>query len=258
MKYRSIALLLSYFFVLTSCGNTSPSKTAHEGDWKYLFDGTSLEGWRGYNARELPPGWAIVDSTLTFTSALVNEADYDYSGSKDIIYGAEKFDFFELYLEWKLPKGGNSGIFYHVQEGFAGIPEIAPEYQLIDDVNYAQLHDLTAYNLSVGNTKNPSELQPSQKTASDYAMYAAPENKILHPIGQWNSSRIEYTPQGVTYYLNGKKTVSFTPDSEDWNNRRTTGKWKDFPNYARVKNGYIGLQDHGSGLAFRHIKIRKR
>lgn len=258
MKYVSITFLLISCMVLTNCGNQNKQKTNKEADWKILFDGTSLAGWRGYNATELPPGWSIVDSTLTFTTAMVKEADYDYKGSKDIIYGAEKFDYFELYLEWKLPEGGNSGIFYHVQEGFPGIPEIAPEYQLIDDVNYARLHDITAYNLSLGNTENPSELQPMQKTASDYAMYAAPEDKILHPVGQWNSSRIVYTAQGVTYHLNGKETVSFDPNSEEWNRRRTTGKWKDFPDYARSKNGYIGFQDHGSGLAFRNIKIRKR
>ena len=258
MKHIYFTFLTICCIVFSNCERTNKPKTSKTADWQILFDGTSLDGWRGYNAENLPPGWSIVDSTLTFTTAKVNEADYDYKGSKDIIYGAEIFDYFELYLEWKLPEGGNSGIFYHIQEGFPGIPEIAPEYQLIDDDNYARLHDITEYNLSVGNTKNPSELQPMQKTASDYAMYAAPDDKILYPVGQWNSSRIVCTAQGVTYFLNGKETVSFDPNSEDWNTRRSSGKWKDFPNYARFKKGYIGFQDHGSGLAFRNIKIKKR
>ena len=253
---KSLTLLL-LGGLLVNCAQT-PNKKEPQKPWQILFDGSSTEGWRGYNAESLPPGWSIQDSTLTFVTERVKEEDYDYKGSKDIIYGAEEFDNFELYLEWKIPEAGNSGIFYHVQEGFPGIPEIAPEYQLIDDVNYTAFNDITDYNLRVGNSNNPSELQPTQKTGSDYAMYAAPENKKYNPVGEWNSSRIVYTPEKVTYYLNGEETISFVPDSDDWKQRRATSKWKDYPDYARFKKGYIGFQDHGSGLAFRNIKIRKR
>ena len=252
--------ILSICLLLTNCGEQKSKKAIDTAtaEWQVLFDGTSIDGWRGYNAETLPPGWSIVAGTLTFETEVVKEVDYDYKGSRDIIYGVEEFSQFELYLEWKLPEGGNSGIFYHVKEGFPGIPEIAPEYQLIDDENYARLNDITAYNISVGNTDNPSALQPSQKTASDYAMYAAPEDKKLNPVGEWNSSRIVYTKEKVTYYLNGEETVSFVPESEEWKQRRAISKWKEFPNYAKFKKGYIGFQDHGSGLAFRNIKIRKR
>lgn len=54
--------------------------------------------------------------TLTFDTQLGLEQDY--KGGKDIMYGAEEFENFELYLEWKIPEGGNSGIFYHVKEGY--------------------------------------------------------------------------------------------------------------------------------------------
>src|SRR5690606_40821753 len=100
-------------------------------EWIYLFDGTSTEGWRGYNMDSLPPGWIVKDSTLTFDTELGLEQDY--TGGKDIIYAKEEFDNFELYLEWKIPAGGNSGIFYHVKEGYDGPPVVSPEYQLIDD-----------------------------------------------------------------------------------------------------------------------------
>ena len=88
------------------------------------------------NGDHMPPGWKIVDSVLTFTTAQILEEDYDYTGSRDIIYGAEEFDNFELYVEWNIPKGGNSGIFYHLKEGYDGPPVVAPEYQLLDDENY--------------------------------------------------------------------------------------------------------------------------
>ena len=93
--------------------------------------------------RKMPPGWKIIDSVLTFKTEQILEQDFDYKKSRDIIYGDEMFENFELYVEWKIPVGGNSGILYHIQEGYDGPHEVAPEYQLIDDANYASIHDLT-------------------------------------------------------------------------------------------------------------------
>ena len=134
---------------LVICTFSSCKETSYS-EWIHLFDGTSTEGWRAYNGDALPPGWAIKDSILTFHTEQILEEDYDYKGSRDIIYGVEEFEKFELYVEWKIPKGGNSGIFYHIKEGYEGPHMIAPEYQLIDDQNYATIHDLKAYNESFG------------------------------------------------------------------------------------------------------------
>jgi hypothetical protein len=213
-------------------------------EWISLFDGTSLNGWRAYNGDEMPPGWMIIDSVLTFTTDQIMEEDYDYKGSRDIIYGASEFDNFELYLEWKIPKGGNSGIFYHLKEGYDGPPEVAPEYQLLDDKNYEEVHNY--------------KLKDWQKTGADYAMYSPDTSeKKLNPIGEWNSSRIVFTPKRAEHWLNGRKVLSFIPWSEDWYERRNSGKWSSAPDYAKYKKGFIGLQDHGSNLYFRNIKIKK-
>ena len=83
---------------------------------------------------------------LTFKTEQILEQDFDYKKSRDIIYGDEMFENFELYVEWKIPVGGNSGILYHIQEGYDGPHEVAPEYQLIDDANYASIHDIKSYN----------------------------------------------------------------------------------------------------------------
>ncbi len=256
---KKLAILLLLASISYSCKTESKREKKVEkpaqSDWIVLFDGSSLEGWRAYNGSELPPGWVIQEGVLTFDTEKRLEADY--KGGKDIIYGLEEFDNFELYLEWKLPEGGNSGVFYHLKEGYGSPAEVAPEYQLIDDVNYGRIHDLTAYNTSLG-YPNPEELQPLQQTASDYAMYAAnPEKKVLHPIGSWNTTKIMFTPNKVEYWLNGEKVLSFVPWSEDWKQRKNVGKWKDFPDYGKFKTGYIGFQDHDSPIGFRNIKIRK-
>ena len=232
--------LVIVIFLFISCKQASKKNASV---WISLFDGTSLNGWRAYNGDEMPPGWMIIDSVLTFTTDQIMEEDYDYKGSRDIIYGASEFDNFELYLEWKIPKGGNSGIFYHLKEGYDGPPEVAPEYQLLDDKNYEEVHNY--------------KLKDWQKTGADYAMYSPDTSeKILNPIGEWNSSTIVFTPKRVDHWLNGRKVLSFIPWSEDWYKRRNSGKWSGAPDYAKYKTGFIGLQDHGSNLYFRNIKIK--
>ena len=238
MKKIILTLVLISFW---SC-KEPPKKPSNE--WINLFDGSSLEGWRAYNGDRMPPGWKIVDSVLTFTTDQILEEDYDYKGSRDIIYGLEEFDNFELYIEWNIPEGGNSGIFYHIKEGYDGLPDVSPEYQLIDDENYAKIHDY--------------DLQDWQMTGADYAMHLPDKTqKLLNPTGQWNSSRIVFTPDNVEHWLNGRKLLSFVPWSEDWFKKRDSGSWSNTPDYGKYKTGYIGLQDHGSNLYFRNINIKK-
>ena len=270
MKHLFAILLLST--ILISCKNDQKpqleeadplekqeeSKSSKSEDWIYLFDGVSTDGWRAYNGDSLPPGWIAKDSVLTFDTELGMEQDY--TGGQDIIYAKEEFENFEFYVEWKIPEGGNSGIFYHLKEGIegAGPPDISPEYQLLDDANYASIHDLTSYNKSMGVTENLQDLQDWQKTASDYAMHPADASeKILHPVGEWNTTRIIFTPEKVEHWLNGIKVVSFVPWNEDWQAKKNAGKWKDAALYGSFKTGYIGFQDHSSPIWFRNIKIKK-
>ncbi len=231
------------------------NQTQEDADWMVLFDGKTTEGWRGYNSEVMPPGWVAEDGILMFDTA--RAAEQEYTGGRDIVYGAEAFDNFELYVEWKIPEGGNSGIFYHIQEDYPGPSGVAPEYQLINDANYAAMHDLTAYNSQFG-AAEPEKLQDWQMTAADYAMHTPdPEKKVLNPAGEWNTTTIVFTPEKVEHWLNGKMVLSFKPWSDDWYEKRNSGKWHDSPDYGTFKTGYIGFQDHGSSLWFRNIKIKK-
>ena len=118
-----IVLLAGYAMIVFG----SQSSKADD-QWIYLFDGTTTEGWRAYNGESLPSKWTIKDSVLTFDTNL--QLEKDMKGGGDIIYYLEEFENFELYLEWKLPEGGNSGVFYHLKEGFNTPYEVGPEYQL--------------------------------------------------------------------------------------------------------------------------------
>tara|TARA_B100000900_G_scaffold119957_1_gene101266 strand:- start:457 stop:1170 length:714 start_codon:yes stop_codon:yes gene_type:complete len=228
--------LLFIIILLTACNSKKDS------DWIYLFDGETTDGWRAYNGETIPDKWAAIDGNLTFDTEL--KLEEEWSGGGDIIYHKEQFEYFELYLEWKLPKGGNSGIFYHVQEGYNAPYEISPEYQILDDDGWEEI--------------NNAKLESWQKSGADYAMHEPNiNNKSLNPAGEWNSSRIIYTKEKAEHWLNGKLLLSFVPYSEDWYSKRNSGKWDDFPDYGKFKNGYIALQDHDTPIWFRNIKIKK-
>ncbi|WP_081210300.1 3-keto-disaccharide hydrolase [Salegentibacter sediminis] len=247
-------IILSVFTVtaMMACKNSSENSesesevkaeekneiSSQDEDWQYLFDGKNADGWRAYNGEDgegLPDGWIIEDETL---KSLGKGGDI----GGDIVYEEKEFDEFELYLEWKISPEGNSGVFYHVieDEKYDAPYFAAPEYQIIDQLGF------------------PQELESWQSIGGDYGMYDPEYNEEdLKEIGEWNSSRIRFTNEKVTYWLNGEKTLEFEPWSEDWQKRKEEGKWKDFPDYGKAKSGLIGLQDHGSFTWFRNIKIKE-
>ena len=94
-----------------------------------LFDGTSLKGWRGYAKSYMPDCWKIEDGCLKFSRSNGREGG-------DVIF-AHKFRNFELEMEWKIAKGGNSGIFYLAQEfytiGNDGKMNVEPIFKIIID-----------------------------------------------------------------------------------------------------------------------------
>ena len=82
-------------------------------------------------------------------------------------------------------------------------------------------------------------------------------DKKLNPAGEWNSSKIIFTKQNVEHWLNGVNIISFVPWSDEWKKLRDSGKWNDYPDYGKFKRGYIGIQDHGSSLWFKNIKLKR-
>ena len=153
----------------------------------------------------------------------------------------KKFANFELKWEWKVNKGSNSGVMYHVQEGekYHSPYETGPEYQIIDDIGF------------------PEKLEEWQKAGADYAMTVPNDQKVLKPVGEWNTSSIIFNRGHVEHWLNGKKIVEFDAWTDDWNKKRTESKWKNYPDYGQAKTGEIALQDHGDKAFYKHIMIRE-
>ncbi|WP_422081053.1 3-keto-disaccharide hydrolase [Ulvibacterium sp.] len=213
---------------------TSPvtqEMTMGNDDWISLMD-ASL--WRGYNEDSLPGNWQFKDDIIEC-----------YGTGGDIggdIITKDTYDNFELSLEWKITAGGNSGIFYHVVEDtvYKAPYETGAEYQLLDDDGFSE------------------PIKEWQKSGANYAMHVADKDKKqLKPVGEWNSSKIVFNKGEVEHWLNGEKIVTFNKFSEDWKEKRNSGKWNDFPDYGKANDGYLGLQDHGAGVWFRNVKVKR-
>ncbi|MEQ9289613.1 MAG: DUF1080 domain-containing protein [Cyclobacteriaceae bacterium] len=228
-KFIVIGLILVATNVYAQQSNVL-TKTEKKEGWELLFDGKNLNRWKKFNRGQVS-GWKVEDGVL-------NNSGIGSDHGGDIIT-KKQYDDFELYMEWKLSKKSNSGIFIRVQEGIVQkIYQSGPEYQLCDDQNFA---------------KNRDE---NQFTGSAYAMYTA-ENPLIKPVGEWNSSRIVVKGKKVQHWMNDKKVVEYEIGSDDWKKRKYNSKWKDEPHYGMADKGHIGLQDHGGLTQFRNIKIRQ-
>lgn len=231
--FTVIIALLSAVFI-TSCNYGDRQILQDEKvdkEWIILFDGSTTDAWRGFNRADLPGGWTIEEGVL-----ITSGQGGDLGG--DIITKAV-FENFHLSLEWNISEGGNSGIFFNVLEGdYPAVYATGPEYQLIDDIGFAY------------------PLEKWQQTGANYAMHNADSTKkIFHPAGSWNHSEIRVEDGHVTHWLNGEIIVEYELWDDDWKARRDISKWKDYPGYGSGIRGHLGLQDHGSPVRFRNIKV---
>jgi cytochrome c len=207
--------------------NTLGADEARQG-FALLFDGKSLDAFRGYRRTDVPAGWSAVEGELRFTPG---------QGGGDLAT-RESYGDFELRLDWKVSPGGNSGIMYRVTEDRTYPWETGPEYQVLDD----DLH--------------PDGRSPLTSAASAYGLYARSRD-LVRPAGFWNETRIVVKGDSVEHWLNGVKVVEYRLNSADWKKRVAESKFSSMPDYGQRKAGHIVLQDHGDLVSYRNIRIRR-
>jgi len=244
MKKLSILLLLCT--LAYSCKENKESTTTNVSEaqqentdaaqnddgWISLFDGTSMDAWRGYGSDSMANGWSIEDGNLTYTPG--------QKGPNDIIT-KEKYTDFELSVDWKISEGGNSGIFWSVEERKdQPIYVSALEIQVLDDERHPDAKNGTSHQAG--------------------ALYdlVSPTPGLVKPAGEWNTCYIyvnHKTNEGYAM-LNGKKVVSFPLHGEQWDAMVAKSKFKDWSSFGVHHTGYIGLQDHGDKVWYKNIKIK--
>lgn len=181
--------------------------------------------WRAYGATGLTPNWRVSGGDIAHMP-----------GGGDLI-SVETFRNFELAFEWRLAAGGNSGIMYRVVESAGASYASGPEYQILDNGGHAD-----------GNS-------PLTSAASAYALYG-PAEDVTRPVGEWNSGRIVVDGNKVEHWLNDVKVVAYELGSDEWRARVAASKFAGWPDYGMAAEGHISLQDHGSVVHYRNVRIK--
>jgi hypothetical protein len=227
LSLAGMITLTSMTIFMQEKNNTLSDKEKREG-WQLLFDGKSTSNWKPYK-NAVSDGWEVVNGEL-------HCKENGVQNRSDLVTIAQYKDF-EFSFDWKVAKGANSGVMYHVTEDHDAAYQTGPEYQLIDDIGY------------------PGTLEDWQKSGSDYAMH--PPSKIMaKPTGEYNHSRIIVKGAHVEHWLNGEKVVDFDLWTPEWEALKSKSKWKDSAGYGKNQTGHIALQDHGGGTWFRNLKIK--
>jgi hypothetical protein len=239
MRIRTVAAII---FALALLGGCNPEAGQEEqqaqqaaGEWIVLFNGENLDGWRSYGEQTPGSAWIIEDGAIVLDA---DDSTTTMTGG-DLISVAQ-YENFELELEWKISAGGNSGIFFGVQEidGQRVAYETGVEMQILD------------------NDKHADGKLPETSAGSSYALYAPAEN-VVRPVGEYNEVRLVVRNGSAEHWLNGHKIVEYTIGSDDWADRIAASKFADWQYFARYRKGHIGLQDHTDRVWFRNIRLRE-
>jgi hypothetical protein len=242
MKKASVIILicsLAFVIACQSVGHNKLSKSDEKDGWVLLFNGKDFSGWRQVNGTEMPKNWLIEEEAMKVITGEGKKPGQGANG--DIIYSTRKFKNFELSIDWKSSKMGNSGIFYSVRE-VPGQPiyYAAPEVQVLD-------------NVEATDNKIASHL-----AGSLYDLIAA-DPATVNPAGEWNTIVIKMDNGKVSHIQNGVKVMEYELWTPEWDTLVARSKFKTFPGFIEGidREGYIGLQDHGYPIWFRNIKIRE-
>jgi len=236
MRKTAIIIVLLFFVttIIAQKHNSLTRKEKKQG-WKLLFDGKTTAGWHTYLRDTVGSKWQVRDGAIIFDTSKPR------SGGGDLVTNDE-FENFELLLEWKISKGGNSGIIFNIQEDkkFPATYLTGPEMQVLDNIN-------------ASDNKKQNHLAGCLYDMAGDSTVSKPK-----PVGEFNQVRILQNKGHLTLWLNGIKTYEGQIGSEQWNSLVAKSKFADatFTNFAKLAKGKIALQQHPGSSEWRNIKIR--
>lgn len=232
MNKNSLLLLMAFlcFFFSVEAQKSSQNKKEANNKWISLFDGKTLNGWISVQKDALPSkAWSAKNGTLVF--------DPSKGRGSDIIT-TRSFTDFDLSLEFKISRGGNSGIKYFLLPNTS----LGCEFQIIDDSRHPDAK---------------SGVNGNRATASLYDLIPANPSKPYKGAGVWNTASIVSKGNHVEHWLNGVKVLEYERGSDAFKRAIAGSKFKNIKGFATAVSSPVLLQAHGDKVAFRNIKIRE-
>jgi hypothetical protein len=226
----------TYLIILVTALTTTTLRGQQASGWSYLFDGKTTDSLRGYKMSGFPDkAWIVEDGALVAQTGVPNI---------DLVT-KRPYKNFELTLDWKVSKAGNSGVFFYIDEaadkeaGNGNSPNWLDnfEMQLLDDINF---NDTAAI-----------------RSAGSLYDLISPTNKTLKPVGEYNQARLIVNNNHVEHWINGAKVVEYQIGSPELNKLISNSKYKNNPKFAKSTNGLIMIQHHGQKVWLKNIKVRR-
>ena len=217
----------------TSSAATSSSDTG----WISLFDGQDLNGWHTYGKSEPGAAWNIDSGAIHFDAS---KRKADTSSGGDLVSNDE-FSNFDFVCDWKISKGGNSGIIFYVHEDTTKYKETwntGPEMQVLD------------------NAGHPDAKIPKHRAGDLYDLISS-SSEPVKPAGEWNHAEIKSVNGKLDLYLNDVNVVSTTMWDDNWKQMVANSKFKAWGDFGTFKTGKIALQNHGDEVWFKNIMLKQ-
>ena len=208
--------------VLLTATTFAAAKKPNDG-FVSLFNGKDLSGWTT-TGNWLPQK----DGSLLIQP---RPGEKGWKRYDDYLTSEEKYKDFILEIEYKYPKGGNSGVYFRIADPKDPV-NTGIECQVLDSFGKPDEkmghHDHGGIIRTVGPTKNMSK-KP----------------------GEWNKMIVTCKGYHLQVNLNGENIIDYQLN--------TKGEGKLSGVADRPLEGYISLQDHGepNNLFFRNIRIMK-
>ena len=229
MFLRSLPLLLIAILAVTVSSSTVQAEAPKE--FTPLFNGKDLTGWKGLvknpetraamSKEELAAAQKEADENMR-THWKVVDGVLEFDGKGQNLCTEKDYGDFELYLDWKILEGGDSGIYLR------GSPQVQ-----IWDTEFEKYFGL-------GSQKGSGALWNNKKNPR------FPDAKADKPVGEWNTFFIRLAGDKLTVKLNDKLVVDKVTMENYWE-----------PEKPLYETGSIELQNHGNTLWFRNLYVKE-
>ena len=183
--------------------------------------------WRAWHGADFPEGsWYRDEEQLC---AIVGAPRID-------LISRERYANFILRFEYALPVGGNSGVFYRVDEAAELAWHSGPEMQLLDDAVH------------------PDGAEPTTRNGALYGLRATQQETPIEP-GSFMEGALVVRDADVEHWLDNRMVLGYRLDDPALRTLIGASKFADKPLYAQATAGHIVLQHHGEAVRFRRLSI---